>query len=285
MAKYQEKLLRGQPSAPGEWNEYLKEAHAAAPGMAPKAFEQPRAADGRNSYQILTDAAGENPTRVLDLACGDGHLTRYLRRRFGTGPEIVGVDMSDHELHAARANNADPRTRYILSMADSIPEASASFDVILCHMSLMLLDPLEPTLREVSRLLNSGGIFAGIVSGGPPTGFMLEYVNIFREFVSRRYPDYQPRNGGDARTRTSEGLRESLREWCDIEITSFAIEVRRSPETAWNFFEDMYNVTLLPPAERDELGAVVTAKARELAAGSGELAFPFPMRLFRAGNP
>lgn len=87
MSKYQDKVLKGIQPDPSDWAEFLKAAHKAAPGMTPKAFDTPRTANGLNSYQVLVEAGRDknrNPLRLLDLACGDGHLA-------GQGRSISGL--------------------------------------------------------------------------------------------------------------------------------------------------------------------------------------------------
>src|SRR5689334_6371757 len=60
--------------------------------------------------------------RTLDLACGEGRVSRDLARR---GHRVVGVDASPTLIRAAR--EAGPNARYSLGDAGALPFADRSF--------------------------------------------------------------------------------------------------------------------------------------------------------------
>src|ERR1051325_4197558 len=67
--------------------------------------------------------------RTLDLACGEGRLSRDLER---LGHEVVGVDRSPAMLAAAREAGPDIETH--LADAASLPFADESFDLAVAFM-------------------------------------------------------------------------------------------------------------------------------------------------------
>ena len=96
MSRFADKVLNGTAPDPTDWVEHLKEAHKLGPSMTPAAFERPRTLDGFNSYQMLVRELKRrcaDPSRTLDLACGDGHLTRHMKESFGSELAVVGVDV------------------------------------------------------------------------------------------------------------------------------------------------------------------------------------------------
>ena len=107
-------------------------------------------------HELLGEVAG---ARVCALACGQGREARYLA---GRGARVVGVDISSKLLAIAAAEElAEPRgIAYVLDDAQGLRALrDASFDGVLCHMALMDIPELIPTLRAVGRVLRPGGWF------------------------------------------------------------------------------------------------------------------------------
>lgn len=109
---------------------------------------------------IVLDLAGEvRGYRICDLACGQGVVARRLAAR---GASVVGVDISGRLLEAARRyEREDPLgISYLLGDARTLDGLEdASFDGVVCNMSLMDIPDLDATLDSVSRVLRPGGWF------------------------------------------------------------------------------------------------------------------------------
>ena len=107
-------------------------------------------------FDLLGDVRG---LRVLDLACGQGRVSRELARRGGS---VVGVDIAVRLLDRARAaEEREPLgVEYIEADATS-PDALAgeSFDAVACHFGLSDIDELDGALATVARVLRPGGSF------------------------------------------------------------------------------------------------------------------------------
>jgi SAM-dependent methyltransferase len=98
-------------------------------------------------------------TRVLDLACGQGRVSRELRRR---GASVTGVDISAALLGKARAAEAEKPLGVEYREADAaVPGAlgEAQIDGVVCHFGLSDIDDLDATLANVSTVLPPGGWF------------------------------------------------------------------------------------------------------------------------------
>ena len=106
---------------------------------------------------LIPDVIG---TRILDLACGHGRVSRELERR---GASVTGIDVSAAMLDkAVAAEEREARgIAYVHDDAAS-PQALAgeTFDGVICHFGLSDIDDLRGTLATVSRVLRSGGWFA-----------------------------------------------------------------------------------------------------------------------------
>jgi SAM-dependent methyltransferase len=92
--------------------------------------------------------------RTLDLGCGEGRLSRDLKR---LGHSVVGVDLSPRMVDAAR--EADPEIEVHVADASELPFTAASFDCVVAFMSLQDVDPFERAIEEAARVLEPGGRF------------------------------------------------------------------------------------------------------------------------------
>jgi ubiquinone/menaquinone biosynthesis C-methylase UbiE len=97
---------------------------------------------------------------VLSLACGQGQDARLLA---DLGASVTGVDVSEQMLRYARQHEAaNPRgIAYVQGDAQDLAAFGAeSFDGVACHMALMDVPSLSPTIRSVARVLRERGWFA-----------------------------------------------------------------------------------------------------------------------------
>ncbi|HLU08371.1 MAG TPA: class I SAM-dependent methyltransferase [Oceanobacillus sp.] len=87
---------------------------------------------------------------ILDLACGTGRYALLARERGAN--LVVGADNSAAMLNAAPSsfNRAQATT-------EAIPLASNSMDGVLCGLALGHLPQIELSIREIGRILKSGG--------------------------------------------------------------------------------------------------------------------------------
>lgn len=91
---------------------------------------------------------------VLDLGCGPGHLTGYLR---SLGVDATGIDLVPEFLAHARA--AHPDVEFHSGSLESLDVVAGSVDGILAWYSLIHLPPeeLDGVLAEFRRALAPGG--------------------------------------------------------------------------------------------------------------------------------
>jgi SAM-dependent methyltransferase len=92
--------------------------------------------------------------RVLDVGCGEGQVGRRIA---ALGAEVVGVDPTRAQLAVARERGGGPR--YARATADDLPCRSASFDAVVMCLVIEHIDPIEPCIHEVARVLAPGGRF------------------------------------------------------------------------------------------------------------------------------
>jgi len=229
-------LMRGEQPSYADLRDHLMVIHRNHAGFTESCAFRCQDRLGRNSYEFLADVVDPaRHERVLDLACGSGILLEICHRRCGPRVVLDGVDMSIDELDLARKRNPDPAIKLHQGIAQNLDHFDdATFDVVLCHWALTLMDQVSQVLREVSRVLKPGGTFAAIVDGDPltATGYV-EIHNVIYDMVKSEYPNYGKIDLGDLRVRNSKDLRQLAFEsfkGAHIDIESAIFEMYASPD-------------------------------------------------------
>ena len=109
---------------------------------------------------LLTCAAPAAGERVLDVACGTGLVSLAAAASVGAHGSVLGVDLSAQMVATAqqRAAERGASTLGFARMdAEALNLADASFDVVLCALGLMYMPDPAQALREMRRVLRSGG--------------------------------------------------------------------------------------------------------------------------------
>lgn len=96
--------------------------------------------------------------RVLDLGCGLGYFAREARARGAR--EVVGVDLSERMLDAARARTNDPAISYVRAELEQFDPGDATFDVVVSSLALHYIADYPALVRRVAACLVPGGRFA-----------------------------------------------------------------------------------------------------------------------------
>ena len=109
--------------------------------------------------------------RVLDVGCGTGVVARLAAERVRPDGAVAGLDINPGMLVVARSiTPPDMGVEWYEGSAESMPLPSEAFDVVLCQMSLQFVTDRLRCLREMRRILASGGRVVLNVPGpaGPP---------------------------------------------------------------------------------------------------------------------
>lgn len=115
----------------------------------------------RPALDLLARVPTEAPSRVVDLGCGTGTLTRHARARW-PGAEIVGLDASPGMLARARAEpGGDTITWQTADIATWTPASDAERpDVILSNAALHWLSDHDTLFPRLIQALAPGGVLA-----------------------------------------------------------------------------------------------------------------------------
>lgn len=107
----------------------------------------------------LVAIAGPRPgERVLDVACGTGVVARLAAELVGATGSVTGLDITSEMLAvAASATPPDMSIDWRAANAESMPFPDSTFDVVLCQMGLQFMQGKLAALREMRRVLVTGG--------------------------------------------------------------------------------------------------------------------------------
>lgn len=110
-------------------------------------------------HWVVHLAKGVQPgARWLDLGCAYGYL---VAEAAAGGFDAVGVDVSAYALARARHEAPAAGGRVLRGVADRLPFADATFDVVSAFDVLEHLHEPEPALAEIARVVKPGGVLVG----------------------------------------------------------------------------------------------------------------------------
>jgi demethylmenaquinone methyltransferase/2-methoxy-6-polyprenyl-1,4-benzoquinol methylase len=114
--------------------------------------------------RLTAEAAVRPGDRVLDACCGTGDLAIADVR---AGGRVVGLDFSERMLERARRKS--PAVEWVRGDLLELPFEDASFDAATVGFGVRNVADLERALRELRRVLRSGGRL-GILEITTPRG-------------------------------------------------------------------------------------------------------------------
>ena len=144
--------------------------------------------------------------RVLDVGCGTGVLTPYLRDAIGPQGRIIALDPSEAMLKVA-ARKDEGRQVLLKAAAESIPLIGAYVDALICFSALPHFSDKAQVAREFFRVVRPGGkaVVGHLMSRDELNGLHEKHHAVAED----RMPDAQAmhrifRDAGFARTHLDE---------------------------------------------------------------------------------
>ena len=96
--------------------------------------------------------------KILDVGSGPGYLSKELSSR-SSKYEVVGVDVSDDALKIAKKTcSGINNVSFSKGAVESLPFKTEEFDLVICKDSFHHFDDPKVALKEMLRVLKSGGI-------------------------------------------------------------------------------------------------------------------------------
>jgi demethylmenaquinone methyltransferase/2-methoxy-6-polyprenyl-1,4-benzoquinol methylase len=114
--------------------------------------------------------------KIVDICCGSGAMFPLLGNRI-----LAGLDFTRAMLQIAAKY---PNARLVEGDAQKIPLQSGTFDAAIIVYSIRNIPDLDSALRELNRILQSGGLLAILDFGVPEGRFMKQlYLLYFQKLM------------------------------------------------------------------------------------------------------
>jgi ubiquinone/menaquinone biosynthesis C-methylase UbiE len=139
---------------------------------------------GADLQRLALWREGDNHARLLDLGCGAGHASFAAATHVGS---VVSYDLSEQMLETVAQEAARRELHHIQTqqgVAESLPFADASFDVVISRYSAHHWHDVPGALREIHRVLKPTGkliIMDMASSGRPVLDIYLQTVEMLRD--------------------------------------------------------------------------------------------------------
>lgn len=139
-------------------------------------------------HPLVVEAIPPGCRRALDVGCGEGTLTRQLRRYV---PEVVGLDIDPVGIELARGHRAAAEISYLVGDFLSAPLQAGSFDLVVSVAAVHQME-LASALTRMRDLLAPGGILAviGLARSRLPADLLWEAAAVVANGLYRLRNDY-----------------------------------------------------------------------------------------------
>ena len=109
------------------------------------------------TYDRFCELLTKKGARVLDAACGPGHVARYLLQR-RPDFQLVGIDLAPIMIELAR--EAAPAGKFAVHDCRNLADLGA-FDGIICAFGFPYLsrEDVAQCIADAANVLTSGGVF------------------------------------------------------------------------------------------------------------------------------
>lgn len=146
-------------------------------------------------HRVILESIPPGCRRALDVGCGEGRLTREVRR---VVPCVVGIDSDVASIAAAQSHPGADEITYIRGDFLTHSFEPGSFDLVCAVASLHHMDA-EIGLRRMSVLLRPGGVLAVIgLARSAPRDLPLDAAAIVPNLIRRVRAPYRDQSSPTA---------------------------------------------------------------------------------------
>lgn len=98
-----------------------------------------------------------NLSEVLELACGTGRVTQYIRKALPANVNFLATDISSDMLEIAKKRVGNDGIHFKQEDIQNLSFTNDSFDLAICQFGMMFLPDRQKGLSEIFRVLRPGG--------------------------------------------------------------------------------------------------------------------------------
>jgi ubiquinone/menaquinone biosynthesis C-methylase UbiE len=196
------------------------------------------------NHRLIADARLRAGLRVLDLGSGTGYPALLAAQTVGSGGAVVGIDLAELMLDAARRKAAAlglSNVAFRTGDVTTLPFEAASFDAITSRFCLMFLPDIPRAAAEIARVLKPGGWLSAAVWSVPEkNAYLMTPLAVIKQFLDLPPPD--PTAPGIFRLATPGELAEMLAQagFASIMEEEFLAEVRFA--SGEEYFESLMDI-------------------------------------------
>lgn len=98
-------------------------------------------------------------SRVIDVACGTGIVSRLVAEKVGKSGTVTGIDLNAGMIEVAKQNSpmSGAAVEWRQGDVNALPFPDASFDIAFCQQGLQFFPDKLVALQEIRRVLAPGG--------------------------------------------------------------------------------------------------------------------------------
>lgn len=263
------------------WNEVAPRYHRRWAGRSAGPFQ--------SSKKLVDMLNLKRGSRVLDVACGTGAVTRRLVQKVGSRGLVVGTDTSLAAISIAKKWNGKKANLHFVNADAERLGLAEKFDAVACQYALFFFPDAAAALRNMKDCIRRGGML-GIAVHGKDTPFFTAILDAVTGFI----PDYVPA-GAPALDRygTAPALRREVRNAGFGRIRIESHTFRYSPGKFADYWRDYLRYVPRPLKEKlDGLGrsgkmrlrAAVQKNTAPYTGTDGTIRFPWQVLILSAQN-
>lgn len=106
-------------------------------------------------YQEIIDRVRNlEGDKILDLGCGNGNIINLLKKE--RKADYFGLDISENMIEEAKKKCGED-VKFTVGDSENLPYQDGQFDIIICNASFHHYTQPEVAIKEIKRVLKSGG--------------------------------------------------------------------------------------------------------------------------------
>lgn len=109
------------------------------------------------AFEVGRRIATIRPSRLLELACGSGRVTKRLCESLEGVGVVTATDISPAMIEEARRNVSADNVEWNVVDAMDLPYPDNSFDAVVCQFGIMFVPDRVRAYMEARRVLKPGG--------------------------------------------------------------------------------------------------------------------------------